>query len=225
MGKQWKQWQTVIFLGPVARKSSWKKSYDKPRQCIIKQRHHFANKGPSSQRYNFSSHHVWVWELDCKESWVLKNWCFWSMVLEKTFECPLDCKEINPVNPKGNQSWIFFGKTDAWSWNSNTLATWCEGLTHQKRPWCLERLKAGEGDDRGWDGWITSPTRWPWVWASSRSWWWTGKPGILQSMGLHSRTRLSDLTDWHYQPKQSWNLVAKEKAANTANHTFQGRRC
>ena len=91
----------------------WKKSYDKPRQHIKKQRHGFANKAPSSQGYGFSSSHVWVWELDYKESWVLKNWCFWTGVLEKTFESPLDCKEIQPVHPKGNQSWIFTGRTDA----------------------------------------------------------------------------------------------------------------
>ena len=78
---------------------------------------------------------------------------------------------------------MFIGGTDCWSWNSNTLATWCEELTHLKRPWCWERLKAwGEGDDRGWDNWMASPIRWTWVWASSRNWWWTGKPGMLQSM-------------------------------------------
>ena len=91
----------------------WKKSYDKPRQHIKKQRHYFANKCPSSQSYGFSSSHVWMWELDHKESWVLKNWCFWTVVLEKTLESTLDCKEIKPVNPKGNQSWIFIGITDA----------------------------------------------------------------------------------------------------------------
>ena len=85
----------------------WKKSYDQPRQHIKKQRHYFANKGPSSQSYHFSSSHIWMWELDCKESWVPKNWCFWTVVLEKTLESPLDCKEIQPVHPKGNQSWIF----------------------------------------------------------------------------------------------------------------------
>ena len=83
----------------------WKKSYDKPRQGIEKQRHYFADKGPSSERYGFSSSHVWMLELDYKESWELKNWCFWTVVLEKTLESPLDCKEINPVNPKRNQSW------------------------------------------------------------------------------------------------------------------------
>ena len=90
----------------------WKKSYDQPRQHIKKQRHYLANKGPSSQSYGFSSTHVWMWELDCKESWTLKNWCFWTVVLEKTLESPLDHRKIIPVNPKGNQSLIFIGRTD-----------------------------------------------------------------------------------------------------------------
>ena len=94
------------MLGP------WKKSYDQPRQHIKKQRQHFANKGLSSQGYGFSSSHVWMWELDYKESWVQKNWCFWTVVLEKTLESPLDCKEIQPVHPKGDQSWVFIGRTD-----------------------------------------------------------------------------------------------------------------
>ena len=90
----------------------WKESYDHPRQHIEKQRHYFVNKGPSSQSYGFSSSHVWMWELDYKASWVPKNWCFWTVVLEKTLESPLDCKEIQPVHPKGNQSWVFIGRTD-----------------------------------------------------------------------------------------------------------------
>ena len=90
----------------------WKKSYDKPRQHIKKQRYNFANKGPSSQGYGFSGSHVWMWELDYKESWVPKNWCFWPVALEKTLESPLDWKEIQPVHPKGNQFWIFIGRTD-----------------------------------------------------------------------------------------------------------------
>ena len=162
----------------------WKKNYDQPRQHIKKQRHYFANKGPSSQSYGFSSSHVWMWELDHKESWAPRNWYFWTVVLEKTLESPLHCKEIQPVHPKGNQSWIFTGRTDAETEALNTLATWCEELTHLKGPWCWERLKAGEeGDDRGWDGWMASPTQWTWVWVSSGSWWWTGRPGVLQSMG------------------------------------------
>ena len=91
----------------------WKKSFDQPGQHIKKQRHHFANKGPSSQSYGFSSNFVWMWELDYKESWAPKNWCFWAVVLEKTLESPLDSKEIQPVYPKENQSWIFIGRTDA----------------------------------------------------------------------------------------------------------------
>ena len=91
--------------------------------------------------------------------------------------------EIKSVNPKGNQPWIFIRRTDSWSWISNTFATQYEELTPWKRPWCWERVKWGEGDNRRWDGWMAIPTWWTWVWASSGSWWWTGKPGVLQSMG------------------------------------------
>ena len=92
--------------------------------------------------------------------------------------------EIKPVNPKGNQSWNIHWKDWCWSWNFNTLATWCKDLTHLKRPWCWERLKAaGEGDDRGWDGGMPLPTQWTWVSVSSASWWWTGKLDVLQSVG------------------------------------------
>ena len=115
-----KQWKTLFFWAPKSLQpwnkkmlTPWKESYDQPRQHIKKQRHYFANKGPFSQGYVFSSSHVWMWELDYKESWAPKNWCFWTMVLEKTLESPLDWKEIQPVNPKGNQSWIFIGRTDA----------------------------------------------------------------------------------------------------------------
>ena len=90
----------------------WKKRYDQSRQLIKKQRHYFADKGPFSQSYVFSTSHVWMWELNHKESWVPKNWCFWLVVLEKTLESSLNCKEIQLVNPKGNQSWIFIGRTD-----------------------------------------------------------------------------------------------------------------
>ena len=195
MGKQWKQWLT-LFLGlqnhcrwwlqPWNWKmlALWKKNYDQPRQHIKKLRHYFANKGPSSQSYGFSSSHVWMWEVNYKESWALKNWCFWTVVLEKTLQSPLDCKETQPVHHKGNQSWIFIGKTDA---EAETPILWppnFEELTHWKRLWCCERLKAGgEGDDRGWDDWMASLTLWTWVWVSSRNCWWPRKPGILQSMG------------------------------------------
>ena len=118
--------------------------------------------------------------------WVLKSWCFWTVVLEKTLESALNCKEIKPVNTKGNQSWIFIARTDA---EAEAPVVWppdAKMLTHWKRPWCWERLKAGGkgDDDRGWDSWRASRTRWTRVWASSRSCWWTGKPGMLQFMGL-----------------------------------------
>ena len=163
----------------------WKESYDQPRQRIKKQRHYFANKGLSSQHYGFSSGHVWMWELDCKESWTVKNWCFWTVVLEKTLESPLDCKEIQPVHPKGDQSWIFIGMTDAVVEVPILWPPDVKNWLNVKRPWCWERLKAGgEGDDRAWDGWMASLAWWTWVWVNSRSWWWTGRPGVLQSMGL-----------------------------------------
>ena len=137
---------------------------------------------PSSSRLCFSSGHVWMWMSDCEESWVPQNWCFWTVVLEKTLESPLDCKEIQPVHFKGDQSWVFFGRTDA---KAETPILWPHHaeLTHW-RLWCWEGLGAGgKGDDRGWDGWMASRTRWTWVWVNSRSWWWTGRPGILQFMG------------------------------------------
>ena len=123
MEKQWKQWQTLFSWAPKSQHMvtvvmkpkdtrSLKKSYDQPRQHIKEQRHYFANKGASSQSSGFSSSHVWMWELDHEESWVPKSWCFWTVVLEKTLEVPLDCKEIQQVNPKGNQSWILIGRTD-----------------------------------------------------------------------------------------------------------------
>ena len=140
----------------------WKKSCDQLRQHIKKQRHYFANKGLNSQTCGFSYSHVWMWELDYKESWAPKNWCFWTVVLEKTLESPLDNKEIQPVHPKGNQFWILEGLK--FKLKSNTLATWCEELTHLKRPWCWERLRAGgKGDDRGGGGFMSSLSRWTWV--------------------------------------------------------------
>jgi len=127
-----------------------------------------------------------MWELDYQESWAPKNWWFWTVVLEKTLESPLDCKEMQPVHSKGDQSWIFIGRTDAEA--ETPILGPPDGRTDSlEKTWCWERLKTGgEGDDRGWDGWMASLTRWTWVWASSWSWW-TGKPGELQSMGSQSR--------------------------------------
>ena len=143
-----------------------------------------ADRGPSSQSYGFSNSHVWIWELDHKESWALKNWCFRTVVLEKTLESPLDFKEIQPVNPKGNQSWIFLERTDVEAetpilWSPN-VKNWLTGKDPDPgKDWRQEE----KGITRGWDGWMASATWRTWGWASSRSWWWTGKPGVLQSMG------------------------------------------
>ena len=123
-----------------------------------------------------------MWELDHKESWAPKNWCVWTVVLEKTLESPLDCKEIQPVHPKGDQSWVFIGRTDA-----EVKLQYFGHLTQRadslEKTLMLERLRVGgEGDNRGWNGWMASPTWWTWVWVNG-SWWWTRKPGMLQSMG------------------------------------------
>ena len=129
---------------------------------------------------------MWMWELNYKESWALKNWCFWTVVLEKTLENPLDCKESNQsILKEIRLEYSLEGLM--LKLNSHILATWGKELTHWKRPWCWERLKAGEeGADREGDGWMASLTQWTWVWLTSRSWWWTGKPRVLQSMGSQS---------------------------------------
>ena len=152
----------------------------KPRQHIKRQRHYFANKGPYSQSFGFSNSYVWMWELDCKQSWALKNWCF---LKRRLLRVPWTAR-------RSNQS-ILKEIIPAYSLEGlmlklklQHLATWCEELTHLKRPCCWERLRAGgKRDDRGWDGWMASPTRWTWVWGKSESWWWTGRPGMLQFMG------------------------------------------
>ena len=133
----------------------WKESYDQPRQHIKKQRHYFANKGLSGQGYSFSSGHVWMWELDCEESWALKNWCFWTVVLEKTLESPLDCKEIQPVHSKGDQSWLLIGRTDAEAetpvlWPPHAKS-WVIGKDPDAgRDWGQEEKGMTEGEMSGW---------------------------------------------------------------------------
>ena len=155
------------------------------------------------QGYGFSSIHVWMWELDYKESWALKKWCFWTVLSEKTLESLLNFKEIQPVHPEGDQSWVFIERTDVEAENSNILTTWCEELTHCKRPWCWERLRAGrEEDDRGWDGCMASPTQWTWVWVDSGSWWWTGRPGVLWFIASQRITH-----DW--VTKVNWTAFSK----------------
>ena len=115
-------------------------------------KHFRKNSNEKDKRYDFSSSDVAMWELDHKEGWLLNNWSFQTVVLEKTLESPVGFKEIQPVNPKGNQPWIIHWKDWCWSWSTNTLATWCEELTHWKRPWYWERLKAkGKEGSRGLD--------------------------------------------------------------------------
>ena len=125
-----------------------------------------------------------MWELDCEVGWAPNNWCFWTVVLEKTLESPLDCKEIQPVHSEGDQPWDFFGRNDA---KAETPVLW---PPHAKC-WLIGKdSDAGRDsgqeekrDDRGWDGWMASLTRWTWVWVNSGSWWWTGRPGVLRFMG------------------------------------------
>ena len=153
----------------------WKKSYDQPRQHIKKQRCYFANKGPSSQSYGFSSSHVWIWELDYKESWAPKNWCFWTMVLEKTLESPLDWKKIQPLHPKGDQSWVFIGKTHV---EAETPVLWPPVAKNWLIWKDLDTGKDWRQEEKGMtedDVWMASPMQWTWVWVNSGSWWWTGK--------------------------------------------------
>ena len=129
-----------------------------------------------------------MWELDYKESWAPKNWCFWTVLLEKTLESPLDCKEIQLVHSKGDQSWVFTGRTDV---EGQTPIFW----PHDAKSWIIWKdLDAGKDwgqeekgkGNRGWDGWMASLIQWTWVWVNSRSWWWTGRPGVLWFMGLQT---------------------------------------
>ena len=137
----------------------WKKSYDQSRRHIKKQRHYFANKGPSSQSYGISSSHVRMWELDYKESWAPKNWCFWTVVLEKTLKSPLDCKEIQPVHPKGDQSWVFIGRTDAEAeapilWPPDAK-NWLNGkYPDVGKDWRQEEKGMTEDEMVGWHHWL-----------------------------------------------------------------------
>ena len=157
--------------GPISFRMDWLDLLAvQPRQHIKKQRYHFANKGPYSQSCSFSSSHERIWELDHKEGWAPKNWCFWTVVLEKILENSLDSKKIKSVNPKWNQLWIFIGRTDAEAeapiiWSLDTKIWLVD------KGWCWERLRTrGEGGNRRWDGWMASPTQWTWLWANSGRW-------------------------------------------------------
>ena len=152
-----------------------------------------------------------MWEVDCEEGWALKNWFFWNVVLEKTLESPLDCKEIQPVHSE-DQPWDFFGRTDD---KAETPVLWpphVKSLLTEK-DWCWKGLGAGgEGDDWGWDGWIASLTRWTWVWVNSRSWWWTGRPGVLWFMGSR-RVRHNWVTELN------WMMGTRDIKKNKLNQS------
>ena len=183
----------------------WKKCYNQTRQHIKKQRHYFANKDLSSQGYGFSSSPVWMWELDYKESGVQKNRRFWTVVLEKTLESPLDCKEILPVHSKGNKSWMLIGRTNS---EAETAILW----PPDAKSWLIGkdsdagrcwRLEEKGSDHREWGGWMASRTQWTWIWVRSWSWWWTGRPGVLQSMGSQ---RVGN--DWATEMNWIWTVVS-----------------
>ena len=199
-GKKWKQWQTLFTWAP---KSLWAVTAAiEMKRCLL-----FGNKVMTNIGMVVKSRVITLLTKVCLvkamvfpvvmyecESWTIKKVehqrtdAFKLWFLEKTLESPLDCKEIKLVSPKGNQPWIHW-KDWYWSWRYNTSATCFEEPTHWKRPRCWERLKAGgEGDDRGWDGWMAPPTQWTWVWANYRRSWRTRKPGV----GSQSQTQLRD---------------------------------
>ena len=173
------------------------------------------------QVYLTSSNHIWMWELDYKESWAPKNWCFWTVVLEKTFESPLECKEIQPVHPEGDQSWIFLGKTDAEA-KTNTLVTMqrTDSLEKTLMLGKIEgRRRRGQQRMRWLDG-ITDST--DMSLCKLRSWWWTGKPGLLQFMGFaKSWTWLSDWTELNWTWLQSQNSEAPLCGDRTSLHWWR----
>ena len=171
----------------------WKKSYDQPRQCIKKQRHCFADKGLSHQSYGFTSSHVWMWELDNKESWAPRNWCFWTGMLERTLESLLVWKEIKPVLKEISQS-VLKEISPEYSLEGLMLKLQYFGHLMWRRDSLEKTLMLGKIEGR-------RRREWTWVWASSWSWWWAGKPGMLWSMGSQRGghnwvTELIELNYW-----------------------------
>ena len=214
MGKQWKQCQTLFFGADgdcshdIKRRLLLGRKVMTNLDSIFKSRDYFANKGLSSQGYGFSSGHVWMWELDCEESWAPKNWCFWTVVLEKTLASPLDCEEIQAVHPKGNQSWVFIERTDAEAeipvlWPPHAKS-WLIGKDLDTgRDWGQEEKGTTEDEMAGWH----HRPQWAWIWVNSGSWWWTGRPGVLRFMGPQ-RVRQDWTTELNWDKKflASWTI-------------------
>ena len=153
-----------------------------------------------------------MWQQDYKESWALKNWCFWTVVLEKTLESPRRSNQsiLKEISPEYSLEGLTL------KMKLQHFGHWYKELTQLKRFWCWERLRArGEGDDSGWDGWVASPTQWTWVWASSGSWWWTGKPGVLQSHGQSDTTERLNRTEPNFWLVTQTDVDKRIKGWNT----------
>ena len=180
-----------------------------------KQRHYFVNKGPSSQGYGFSSGHVWMWELYYKESWAPKNWCFWVVVLEKTLQSPLDCKEVQPVRPKGDQSWVFIGRTDVeaetpifWPPDAKSWLIWKD--PDAGKDWRQEEKGTTKDEMAGWHHRLDGHE---FGWTSGVG------DGVLQSMGLQSQTRLSDWTELKKRlRKSSVDMISEKLFSNIKSY-------
>ena len=184
----------------------WSEEQPEYREHIKKQRHHFVDTCPYSQIYGLSSSHAWMWELNHEEWWALKKWCFQTVCWRRLLRVPWAARRSNQSLLKEiNSEYSLEGLM--LKLKGQYFATWCEEPAHWERSWCWERLKAGgEGDDRGWDGWMTSLTQCTWVWVSSGGWWWTGRPGVLQFMesqraGHNLATEQQEVTSTQFPPK------------------------
>ena len=198
----------------------WKKSYDRPTQHIKKQRHYFSIKGPFSQSYGFSRSHIWIWELNYKESWAPENWCFWTVVLEKTLESPLDCQEIQPVNPTGNQTWIFIGKTDSEAettiiWPSDAK-NWLIGKDPDSgKDWGQEEKEMTEDDMVGWHHWSAMDMSLSklWLLVMDRESWQAAIHGVTKSW-----TQLSNRTELKHHFKNETKSSSGRKSLGTVTN-------